>query len=79
MEDTFNILGSKDKPLKQGRIPLGLKEYTRPNKNVYFETESYMEQRQNRREDGTMIGLGYSVNEPMTKKWKSNEVFILSR
>lgn len=67
MEDTFNVVGSADMPLKQGRLSLGLKKFTRPNEKVYFETESYQEQQLNRREDGTIIGLGYPVNTPMTK------------
>ena len=61
------MLGSLDNQLKQGSLVLGLKKHTKPNEKVHFETESYMDQETNRKEDGTIIGLGYAVNAPMTK------------
>ena len=67
MEDSFGVLGSLDNQLKQGSLSLGLKKHTKPNEKVHFETESYMDQQTNRKEDGTIIGLGYAVNAPMTK------------
>jgi len=66
MEDSFGVLGSLDNQLKQGSLSLGLK-YTKPNSQVHFETESYMDQETNRKEDGTIIGLGYAVNAPITR------------
>ena len=67
MEDSFGVLGSLDNQLKQGSLSLGLKKHTKPNEKVHFETESYMDQETNRKEDGTIIGLGYAVNAPMTR------------
>ena len=67
MEDSFGVLGSLDNQLKQGSLSLGIKKYTKPNEKVHFETESYMDQETNRKEGGTIIGLGYAVNDPMTR------------
>src|SRR5689334_4283347 len=66
MEDTFNV-NNGFPILQQKPLPLGLKKCTRPDDNVYFTTESYEDQLMNRREDGTIIPLGYPVNIPMTR------------
>ena len=67
MEDTFSYGNSGDHILVQKPLPLGLSKYTKPSNDVYFSTESYEDQFTNRKEDGTIIPLGYPVNLPMTK------------
>src|SRR5689334_7647075 len=79
MEDTFGIRSNRNvfkEPVILPELPKGLLEFSKPNKNVHFETPSYMDQLANRHEDGTIIPMGSSVSTPLTKNVNSDIDYI---
>lgn len=70
MDTSFNTSNSLINPMNvyPTKAIKGLEKYKLPNKNVLFETETYMRQRKNRFEDGSIIPLGIPLSQP----YKSN-------
>ena len=77
-EDSFHYSSSGDQLIQAKREPFFFIQYRSPNNSAYFETETYMEQIKNRRDDGTTIPLGIPISEPYSKNGQITRYFMYS-
>ena len=67
----------KWRPLIKTKKVYGLEKYRKPNSDFYFETESYQDQANSTREDGTRAPLIYPVSNPSNRNKNHFLIFII--